>query len=329
MPKMAVIGLDLGGTKLAGALFTRSGKIFQKSVVPLEGRQGRAVGELIRQELKNLLTAARAKRVNVSAIGVSVPGISYSRTAKVWAPNIPGWDDYPLRREILAALPDKRIRIVIDSDRACYILGETWRGVAKGCGNAIFLAFGTGIGAGVLIDGRILRGAHDIAGAIGWLALDRPFRREYVGCGCFEYHASGEGLAKVANELLARHRGRVAAKSYKVKRLQGYKGLTARDVFSAYDRGDPVAKEVLAQAVEFWGMTVANLVSLFNPEKIIFGGGVFGPATQFLGDIYAEAQKWAQPISIKQVKLQASKLGGDAGLYGAGCMALQVADEPS
>ena len=324
MPKMAVIGLDLGGTKLAGALFTRSGKILQKSVVPLEGRQGRAVGELIRQELKNLLTAARAKRVNVSAIGVSVPGISYSRTAKVWAPNIPGWDDYPLRREILAALPDKRIRVVIDSDRACYILGETWRGVAKGCRNAIFLAVGTGIGAGVLIDGRILRGAHDIAGAIGWLALDRPFRREYVGCGCFEYHASGEGLAKVANELLARRQGRVAAKGYKVKRLQGYKGLTARDVFSAYDRGDPVAKEVLAQAVEFWGMTVANLVSLFNPEKIIFGGGVFGPAAQFLGDIYAEAQKWAQPISIKQVKLQASKLGGDAGLYGAGCLALQA-----
>ena len=324
MPKMAVIGLDLGGTKLAGALFTRSGKILQKSVVPLEGRQGRAVGELIHQELKNLLTAARAKRVNVSAIGVSVPGISYSKTGKVWAPNIPGWEDYPLRREILAALPDKRIRIVIDSDRACYILGETWRGVAKGCGNAIFLAFGTGIGAGILIDGRILRGAHDIAGAIGWLALDRPFRREYVGCGCFEYHASGEGLAKVANELLARRQGRVAAKGYKVKRLQGYKGLTARDVFSAYDRGDPVAKEVLAQAVEFWGMTVANLVSLFNPEKIIFGGGVFGPAAQFLGDIYAEAQKWAQPISIKQVKLQASKLGGDAGLYGAGCLALQA-----
>ena len=71
-------------------------------------------------------------------------------------------------------------------------------------------------------------------------------------------------------------------------------------------------------------MTVANLVSLFNPEMIIFGGGVFGPAAQFLGDIYAEAQKWAHPISIKQVKLQASKLGGDAGLYGAGCLALQA-----
>jgi glucokinase len=324
MPKMAVIGLDLGGTKLACALFTRNGRILWKNVVPLEGRKGRAVGELIRQKLKNLLAAAHVRGVNVSAIGVSVPGISHSSTGKVWAPNIPNWEDYPLRRELQAALPDKRIRVVIDSDRACYILGETWRGVAKGCRNAIFLAVGTGIGAGILIDGRILRGAHDIGGAIGWLALDRPFRREYVGCGCFEYHASGEGLAKVADELLARRQGRVAAKGYKVTRLQGYKGLTARDVFSAYDRGDPVAKEVLAQAIEYWGMTVANLVSLFNPEKIIFGGGVFGPAVQFLGDIYTEARKWAQPISIKQVKLLPSKLGGDAGLYGAGCLALQA-----
>ena len=324
MPKMAVIGFDLGGTKLAGALFGANGKILQKRVVPLGGRTGCGVGELIRQELKALLAAARSQRVSVSAIGVSVPGISYSKTGKVWAPNIPGWEDYPLRREILAALPDKRIRVVIDSDRACYILGETWQGCAKGCRNAIFLAVGTGIGAGVLNDGRILRGAHDIAGAIGWLALDRPFRPEYVGCGCFEYHASGEGLAKVAKELLARRPDRATGRGYRVTRLQGYNGLTAREVFSAYDRGDPVARQVVAQAVEFWGMAVANLASLFNPEKIIFGGGVFGPAAQFLGDIYAESLKWAQPISIKQVKLQASKLGGDAGLYGAGCLALQA-----
>jgi glucokinase len=297
------------------------------------------------------LGAVRVRRLKLSAIGVSVPGISHAKTGKVWAPNIPGWDDYPLRRELLAALPDKRIPIVIDSDRAAYILGETWRGGAKGCRNAIFLAVGTGIGAGILIDGRILRGAYDIAGAIGWLALDRPFRPEYVGCGCFEYHASGAGLAKVANEILAQRPGplpntpslhasnptihkstnpslrRSTTPSLHHSATASF--VSARDVFSAYGRGDPVSKEVLAQAVEFWGMAVANLVSLFNPEMVIFGGGVFGPAAQFLGDIYAEAQKWAQPISIKQVKLEASKLGGDAGLYGAGCLALQVADEPS
>jgi glucokinase len=185
--------------------------------------------------------------------------------------------------------------------KVCVELGETWRGVAKGCRNAIFLAVGTGIGAGILVDGRILRGAHDVAGAVGWLALDRPFQRKYVGCGCFEYHASGEALAKVAAELLAKRAGERKGKGCKVTRLQGYKELTARDVFDACDRGDPVAREVIGQAVEFWGMAVANLVSLFNPEKNIFGGGVFGPGAKLHGDIHAEAKKWAQPISIKQV----------------------------
>lgn len=320
MTNPAVIGLDLGGTKLAGALFTPKGRILRKSAVPLEGRQGPAVGELIRQELKRLLAAARAQQVSVSAIGVSVPGISYSRTGKVWAPNIPGWEDYPLRRELLAALPDRRMRVVIDSDRAACILGETWRGVAQGCPNAIFLAVGTGIGAGILIDGQVLRGAHDIAGAIGWLALDRPFRPEYVGCGCLEYHASGAGLAKAGNKLLTQQPGTPS-----LHRLTTPPFASARDIFAAYDRRDPVAREVIAQAVEFWGMAVANLVSLFNPEKIIFGGGVFGPGAKLLGDIDAEAKKWAQPIGIKQVKLLASKLGGDAGLYGAARLALQAA----
>jgi glucokinase len=320
MTNAAVIGLDLGGTKLAGAVFTPSGRILSRSVVRLAGRQGCAVGELIRQEITRLLASARAGHLKITAIGVSVPGISHAKTGRVWAPNIPGWEDYPLRRELMAVVPDKRIRIALDSDRACYILGETWRGVAKGCRNAVFLAVGTGIGAGMMIDGRILRGAHDIAGAIGWLALDRPFRREYIPCGCFEHHASGEGLAKVALELMGNYEG--SGKSYKVGWLQASKGLTARGLFAAAGRGDRVARETIAQAVEFWGMAVANLVSLLNPEMIIFGGGVFGPGTKLLGDISAEAKKWAQPISIKQVKLKPSKLGSDAGLYGAASLAL-------
>jgi glucokinase len=173
-----------------------------------------------------------------------------------------------------------------------------------------------------MVEGHILRGAHNIAGAVGWLALDRPFRSEYVACGCFEHHASGEGLVTVAQELLAQE------KRY-LGELKTNPVLTAQDIFAAFAHGDPIAKAVLARAIEFWGMAVANLVSLFNPETIIFGGGVFGPATQFLDAIYAEARKWAQPISIKQVKLLTTKLGGAAGLYGAAHLALQVARESS
>jgi glucokinase len=158
--------------------------------------------------------------------------------------------------------------------------------------------------------------------------LAPPFRREYAGCGCFEYHASGAGLAKVANKLLAQRPGRTPTTS-PLRHSTTPSFSSAWDIFSAYDRGDPVARQVIAQAIEFWGMAVANLVSLFNPEKIIFGGGVFGPAAQFLGDIYAEAKKWAQPISMKHVKLQVSKLGGDAALYGAGYLAIRITQTPA
>jgi glucokinase len=318
--RTGVIGIDLGGTKLAGALFSSAGTLLEKQVAPLDRRRGSAVAELICARIASLLDTARDRNLTVSGIGVCVPGIYHSKTGRVWAPNIGGWTNYPLRREVQSAIARRNIRVEIDSDRACCILGETWRGGAKNCGNAIFLAVGTGIGAGILIDGRVLRGTHDIAGATGWLALDRPFRREYVPCGCFEHHASGEGLAKVAREIIATEK-RYAGE------LKARPALTAQDVFAAYESGDKVARKVLEQAVEFWGMAVANLVSLFNPETIIFGGGVFGPARQFLGAIRAEARKWAQPISMRRVKLTVSKLGGDAGLHGAAYLALRRLEE--
>ena len=321
---MAVIAIDLGGTKIAAAIFTREGKPLDKAVAALEGRGGKAVGKLIRAEIQRLLTAAVARRMNINAVGVCVPGISFAKTGTVWAPNIPGWKSYPLRTELERCLPPRNrdahrnqpLRVHIESDRACYILGERWLGAARGCENAIFLAVGTGIGAGILSDGRVLRGAHEIAGAIGWLALDRPFRNEYVRCGCFEYHASGAGLPRVARAL-------AGARRPAARQERGRAELTTQEIFKRYNHGDELAKEVLAQAVEFWGMAVANLVSLLNPERIIFGGGVFGPATQFLDAIHAEAKKWAQPVAIRQVKLRRSQLGADAGLYGAAYRALE------
>lgn len=325
---MAVIAIDLGGTKLASAICNSRGKLSHKSVVPLDGRKGCEVGGLIQQQIVSLREIAASDQIKIQSVGICVPGIAWQKTGRVWAPNIPGWENYPLRKEISAALKNKSIAVKIDSDRACYILGETWLGAARGCKDAIFLAVGTGIGAGILIDGKILRGANDIAGAIGWMALDRPFETKYKSCGCFEFHASGEGLARVAKEFLAAEgKGAWTARSRESQhaiRADGPSALrSAREIFSADETGDLVAKKTLHQAVEFWGMAVANLISLFNPEKIIFGGGVFGPAKKFLPQIFSEAKKWAQPISIQQVKLEASKLGGDAGLYGAAYLALR------
>lgn len=314
---MNVIGIDLGGTKLAAAIFDATGKIIHRELAALEKRKGTEVGALIRQQIQKLSSHADSHRIPISAIGVSVPGIYHAQTGEVWAPNIPHWTDYPLLLE-LSSLPEtESLKIKIDSDRACYILGETWQGAAKGCRDAIFLAIGTGIGAGIMIDGVILRGHHDIAGAVGWMGLNRPFRKEYSSCGCFEYHASGEGIARVARELLANDQNYSGILSKKP-----IEQISSHDVFAAYEAQDPIAMEVLEQGIVYWGMAVANLVSIFNPEKIIFGGGVFGPAAQFLNRIKAEAQLWAQPISMKQVSLEVSSLGGDAGLIGAGRLAL-------
>ncbi len=319
---MNVIGLDLGGTKLAGAVFNQRGRILFKEVTPLDKKHGKKVGALIYEKIKQLISFSKSSNIEIKAIGISVPGIYYSKTGNVWAPNIPGWTDYPLLTEITAMPETENLKVKIDSDRACYILGETWQGSAQGCKDAIFLAIGTGIGAGILVDGTILRGHNDIAGAIGWMVLNHSFRDEYKACGCFEYHASGEGIAKVAHEILANdHHYSGVLKNESLDQISSY------DIFEAYRTNDPIAIKVLQEGIRYWGMAVANLVSVFNPEKIIFGGGVFGPAAQFLDQIKQEAQRWAQPISIQQVSLEISTLGGDAGLIGAGRLASMALDE--
>jgi glucokinase len=316
---VTVIAIDLGGTKVASALVSEQGDIITRGHALLGGRGGRDAAALVVEQIRALVAHSDAGGASgPTAVGVTVPGIYRADRGTVWAPNIPGWDDYPLRAELQHAL-GPATRVVVDSDRAAYILGETWRGAATGARDAIFLAVGTGIGAGILVDGRVLRGHADIAGAIGWLALDRPYSSRYVDCGCFEYHASGPGLTNVARDLLET----VPDYEGELRRLPASE-LTTTRVFEAFDRGDQIALQVIDQAIELWGMATANLVSLFNPETIVFGGGVFGPAVRFLDRIRAEARQWAQPISMGQVRLVASALGGDAGLYGAARLAMQV-----
>ena len=308
---MAFIGIDLGGTKLAAAAFSARGELLDRESTPLADRHGKAVGELILERIEKL-----AETHALDGAGVCVPGLYRANRGTVWAPNIPGWDDYPLRDELRSALGE-RPSLTIDSDRAAYILGETWRGAAAGARDAIFLAVGTGIGAGILMDGHVLRGHGDVAGAIGWLALDRPFQSRYVSHGCFEDQASGPGLVRVARDLMEREPRYDGA----LRHIQP-DALDAGVVFAAYDRGDPIAVKVIDNAIELWAMAAANLVSLFNPQIIVFGGGVFGPATRLLDRVRTEATRWAQPIAIEQVRFVASTLGGDAGLFGAGRLAM-------
>lgn len=314
---MATIALDIGGTKIASAIFYPDGTMLFSRKRLLKERVGNDVGNLATEIIARLLVLARRKAIPIDSIGICVPGLYHSQSGRVWAPNIPRWNNYPLLEMLRRVVPSE-IEIHIDSDRTCYIYGEIWQGAAKNCHSAIFIAVGTGIGAGIVVDDRILHGANDIIGATGWLALQPPYKKEYDACGCFEYYASGNGISARARDAVR------ANKAYKGKlRQKPISRITAYDVFSAYDNKDSIAIEILNKAVGMWGMGAANLVSLLNPQKIIWGGGVFGPACTFIDDIYKEASKWAQPLGIKQVEFVPSQLSGNAGLIGAAYLAIK------
>lgn len=314
---MRYIGIDIGGTKVFIGIFNESGELLNSDSTLFDGRSGKEAGALVLSFCDKVLSDNGIAKDEDMSIGVCIPGITYSKTGCVWAPNIPGWDNYPLYHELKGHYP--QAVVTIESDRTCYILGEVTMGAAKGCDNAIFMAVGTGIGAGILIDGHILHGASDIIGAIGWMALKPPYDTFYDQCGCFESHASGDGIAKQAKIFLTQDQEYCGE-----LRNIPLEEVTSHHVFAAYDRGDALATRVIDQAIEMWGMAAANLVSLFNPEMIIFGGGVFGPAAALIDKIYAESAKWAQPISIKQTKFVATQLPKMAGLYGAGGVAIQT-----
>jgi glucokinase len=310
---MAILSLDLGGTKLAAAIFTDQGITLWEKYLLLELKQGAHVGELVKSLVEEALSHKLEDGEKIEAIGVAVPGISFQGEGTVYAPNIPGWERYPLRaaiEEVAVNMP-----IYIESDRSCYIMGERWLGAAKGSENAIFMAVGTGIGAGILANGKLIRGSGDVAGAIGWMALNGPYDPKYKECGCFETYASGAGIKKIVQQYLneeAQYEGYFADPSAIVN---------TQSMLDQYGLADAIATKVLDQAIRYWGMAVANMVSIFNPEKIIFGGGVFGAAATLMPAIQVEAEKWAQPISMKQVELCISQTGNKTGLFGAAYLA--------
>ena len=293
-------------------VFDHEGNCLHQSGCLLEGRKGVDAGRLVIDTIGELL------QPDVESVGICVPGISNRKTGRVWAPNISGWESYPLQKEVEDRLCNSAIRVEIAGDRSCHILGEIWKGAAQGAKDAVFIAVGTGIGMGILANGRILDGHAGISGASGWMALDAKYEPDYLQYGCFESQASGNGIARYAQRLLKEN----ALFHDSILKTCPVENITAHEVFDAWAKNDRLAVYVIDRAIQLWGMAAANVVSLLNPEIIVWGGGVFGPAAQLLHRIYEEACRWAQPIAIRQVRFVKSQLGGDAGLYGAGRLAL-------
>jgi glucokinase len=340
-------GVDVGGTKIASALFTRAGEISAKDKIAIDKSGGDAAAGQVGDKIEALAKAARAAGGRLAAVGISVPGIVYSASGKVWAPNIPGWDQYPLLEKIglfvratsIAAsrrtslvlgeepkisghVPQVNVPLVLESDRSAYVAGESWRGAAAGARDAVFLAVGTGIGAGIISGGRVLHGHEDIAGAVGWFGLNPAFKPEYASMGCFEAEASGNSVARKARELLERGR----ASSMTVFAGGRIEGVTAEVVAEAARNKDPLALEVVAETVTYLAMGIANIVSILNPEVVVVGGGLFQAADVFLEPVRREFKRWAQPLAARKVRIELSGLGEDAGLYGCGKLAWQAVE---
>lgn len=307
-------GIDVGGTKVSAALFDPDGILSARIKVLLE-RDGpdQAAGQVVRL-LRDLRGEARRAGGEIQAAGVCVPGIVYQKSGQVWAPNVPGWEYYPLRDKMPGEFG---FPILIESDRAAYVSGEVWRGAARGFRDVVFLAVGTGIGAGIMSDGRLIRGAEDISGAVGWFALDPAFKAEYAERGCFESEASGTGVALRARRFLE------TGTDLKMLDFAGgrIEEVTAETVAAAARAGDSAAVRIMAETASYLAMGIANIVSLLNPEIVVLGGGLFQAGDLLLEPIRRDLKKWAQPLAARNLLVELSRLGEDAGLFGCGKLA--------
>jgi glucokinase len=290
-----VLAVDLGGTKTACALVRDDGQVL---AVTKEKAAREGVEATVAQIARMAGAAVDATGVSpgdVDAAGVIVPGIYDPWTGRAWAPNLWGDAEVPLAPEL-----ERRISLPVrvDSDRTGYVLGEQWQGAAQGLDDVVFVAFGTGIGAGILCGGRVVRGARGIAGAVGWLALADPHTHDYARMGCWEAEAAGPALARKA----------------------GF--ATAEDAVAAARAGDPSACRAVADVAGFMARGVANLVSALDPEMVVLGGGLMQAGDLFLPLVRENVCVWAQPRAVARTRIELTRLGERAGLLGAARLAL-------
>jgi glucokinase len=280
---MKVLAIDLGGTKTAIALVDESGRIADKEKLPAAASFEETLDQI----------APRLAAPGV-AVGVIVPGIYDARTGGVWAPNLWGTDFHPLRDALRARVS---VPVAIGSDRTGSALAEQWLGAARGLSDVIFLAIGTGIGAGIIAGGRPLEGAHGIAGAVGWMTVGGRWTEAYRERGGWETEAAGPAIARRAGTA------------------------RASDAASAARTGGAKAADAYRVTAEYLGLGVASLIAAFDPEMVVLGGGVMEAGDLLVDRIRAHALAWTQPVAAARVRIERTTLGEDAGLLGAARLA--------
>jgi glucokinase len=317
-----MLGLDVGGTKIAAGVVRSSGKL-------LSAVRVRTPGSGVRRDLAALFdaahTAVASARVSwkaISAIGVGVPGAFDPVTETVWAPNLRGWAKVPLKRLLEKSL---RKPTFIEGDRNVQALAEAWLGWGSEghARNLVFLTVGTGIGAGLIIEGRVVSGTRGLAGAAGWLAVSEKWRGEFSRVGCLEAVSAGPAVRRAAEKSMRENpRGLIKA----LADAQGGK-LTGEILSEAAGYGDATARRVWKQIGDNLGRGVANIVSLLNPDVVVLGGGLAGAGSWVLDPLRASARQWGQPLASRHVRIKLSRLGDDAGILGAARYAMLMREE--
>jgi len=309
------IGIDVGGTLSKIAVVNERGRIVAKRIVKTPISNKNALINKIVQASKEILSEKNLKRKHIKAVGVGMPGAINSEKGIVYyLPNIPRWKNVPLKKILESKL---KIKTCIDNDVSLMTLGEFCYGAGKGAKNIVCITLGTGVGGGIILDGKLYRGATLVGGEIGHVPISVGGPKcNCGGWGCVESYIGNRYLMNRLRRELKKNRS-IIKTLIKKKRMK----LSLELVDRAAEMGDKYA-------VWFWkdfgiklGTMLTGVVNLLNPERIIIGGGVAGAGKFIFGPVKQVIRKRAMPIQAKSVRIVKAKLGEDAGVIGAAVFA--------
>jgi glucokinase len=312
-----IIGIDLGGTNIvAGAMpddGSRQLAIQTQATRPEDGAEAVVdrIVDSVNAVIAQTCTETGATRRDFAGVGIGSPGpLDRQRGIVIVTPNL-GWRDYPLRDRVAERV---KLPATLDNDANCATLGEWWQGAAKGARNVVGMTIGTGIGGGLIIDGRLYHGSSDVAGEIGHTTIDSTGRRCKCGnYGCLEAYASGPSIAERAREALSG--GEVSILTTMVEgKLEA---ISAQTVYDAAKRGDVLAREVVRDTARFLGAGIANLLNIFNPDVVVVAGGVTQAGDWLFEPLRAEVKRRAFRPAVEACEIVPGTLPGTAGVVGA------------
>jgi glucokinase len=317
------LGIDLGGTKILTAVANTQGDMLSRdhSITPAkEGQE--AVVKSILESVGRALDQARISAPDLTAVGVGAPGLSNPETGILFtSPNLPGWKDVPLR-DIIENELGKKTFLINDANAAA--VGELYFGAGRGARNFIYITVSTGIGGGIIIDGKICTGSIGTAGELGHMVINDE--GPLCNCGnrgCWEALASGTALAREA-----RHEIKNGATTSILQLAGGdLEKINAEVIHEAAQDGDRLATELIARIAYYLGVGLANLINIFNPEVIVIGGGLSNIGDMLLKPAFEEAGRRAFKPAYQAVRFARAELGRNSGVMGAAAFALEKIGE--